>query len=183
MDWDEVFRFVTAIIASIGGAGIIIFALSSWLGKVWATRLLEKEKNMLRKELETTKKDLDIMKETVLRFQNDKLVIYRGVIDVVAKVLAAFDEHYSGRLDPEDAKKHYHEFNQERLRMYGYLGMLAPQSIMDAQDNLMDYLIEVSNGIDQYNWGKVRELALQLLNNIRDDVGIDKHPIEYKGRL
>ena len=32
----EIFQTVSAILISIGGAGTIIFALSSWLGKVWA---------------------------------------------------------------------------------------------------------------------------------------------------
>ena len=34
---------------SLGGGAVIIFAFSSWLGKVWAVRILEKEKHELSK--------------------------------------------------------------------------------------------------------------------------------------
>lgn len=44
MTWDDTFKIVTAMLTSVGGASIIILGLSSWLGKVWANRILEKEK-------------------------------------------------------------------------------------------------------------------------------------------
>lgn len=39
----EVFEVAFAIIISMGGGGAIIFALSSWLGKIWAQRIINKE--------------------------------------------------------------------------------------------------------------------------------------------
>ena len=41
MDWTDVLKIVTDSVASIGVAGGMIFALSSWLGKVWARQILE----------------------------------------------------------------------------------------------------------------------------------------------
>ena len=64
MDWADVFKIVTASVASIGVAGGLIFALSSWLGKVWARRILDREKNELDRELEAKKRELDIFKDT-----------------------------------------------------------------------------------------------------------------------
>ena len=61
--------------------------------------------------------------------------------------------------------------------------MLAPQEVMDAQDELMDHLLEISHGSIEYKWEKVRELGVNFLNEIRVDIGIDKNPIEYRGRL
>ena len=49
MNWEEVFRISTAVLTSLGGGAVIIFAFSSWLGKVWAVRILEKEKHELSK--------------------------------------------------------------------------------------------------------------------------------------
>ena len=67
--------------------------------------------------------------------------------------------------------------------MYGYLGMLAPQSVMDAQDALITFLQEAAEGKKSMgrDWTAMRSLALGLLNEIRKDVGIDKTPIEYRG--
>jgi len=61
--------------------------------------------------------------------------------------------------------------------------MLAPQAVMDVQDKLMDYLLQISNGSESYDWKKVRDLAIAMLNEIRRDIGIDKTPISYNGEL
>jgi hypothetical protein len=78
-------------------------------------------------------------------------------VDVVAAILSSFDSHLMGRLPPEQAAKHFDEFNNQRLRLYGYLAMLAPQSVMDAQDQLMDYLLNIANGKAGYEWPNVRK--------------------------
>jgi len=183
MDWEVVFKFVTASIVSIGVGGATVFALSSWLGKVWASRILDNEKHTLGTELEKTKRELDMVKETILRFQNDKILTYRAIVDVVASILATFDAHKMGRLQSHEAASRFDEFNEQRMRVYGYLAMLAPQSVMDAQDNLMDHLIKISIGSIEYDWEQVRELVIKFLNEIRVDIGIDKNPIAYKGEL
>ncbi|WP_207062515.1 hypothetical protein [Motiliproteus sp. SC1-56] len=183
MNWDDVFKFITAAIASVGVAGAVIFALSSWLGKVWASRILDREKNCLNKELEATKRELDVYKEKFLRNHNDKIVVYRAVIDIVSKLLASFDSFQSGRLKQSDAAKAFDLFNEQRMQAYGYLAMLAPQQAMDAHDRLIDHLIMISNGSAPYEWEKVRDLAVTFINEVRIDVGIDKDPIIYNGEL
>lgn len=61
MEWEVVLKFVTATIAGVGAGGAIVFALSSWLGKVWANRILANEKHILETELEKTKRELECM--------------------------------------------------------------------------------------------------------------------------
>lgn len=56
----EIFETAFAIIVSFGGAGAIVFALSSWLGKVWANRILEEEKKEHQKEIDDYKSRLSI---------------------------------------------------------------------------------------------------------------------------
>jgi len=48
----EIWEIAQAIILSIGGGGLIIFLLSSYMGKIWATRILEKEKRDHKMEIE-----------------------------------------------------------------------------------------------------------------------------------
>lgn len=183
MEWETVFKFVTASIAASGVAGAVIFGLSSWLGKVWASRILSTQEHELKSVLEKTKRELDIIKETTLRFQNDKILTYRAIVDVVARILSSFDSHQMGRLQQDEVGSRFDEFNEQRIRVYGYLAMLAPQSVMDAQDQLMDHLLKIAHGSEAYEWQKVRELAIKLLNEVRKDIGIDKNPIEYRGEL
>ena len=47
--------FFLQILGAIGGASVIIFVLSSWLGKVWAKRILENERQEHRKDIEKYK--------------------------------------------------------------------------------------------------------------------------------
>lgn len=53
-----VFSVATAVLASVGGAGLLLIALSSWLARVWASRILEREKADLTRSIEVTKADL-----------------------------------------------------------------------------------------------------------------------------
>lgn len=169
MQWFEV---AGAILFSIGSAGVILFALSSWLGKVWANRILERERN-----------ELSILKETFLKEHNEKVTTYKTVVDAVSKILADLDKWSLGDLSPEEGKEAFHSFNEKRLRVYGYLGIVAPQAVMDAQDALMEKILLVSKGQEKYEWSEIRERALVLLNEIRKDIAIDKNPISYNGNL
>lgn len=169
MQW---FKLAGAVLFSIGSAGAIIFALSSWLGKVWANRILERERN-----------ELSILKETFLKEHNEKIATYKTAVDVISKILADLDKWTLGHLLPEKGKEAYHSFNEQRMRVYGFLAMVAPQAVMDAQDALMDKILLVAQGKEEYIWAEIRELALALLNEIRTDIAIDKSPISYHGKL
>jgi hypothetical protein len=39
----EIFEIAGAILVSLGGAGVVLFGLSSWLGKIWAERIIKKD--------------------------------------------------------------------------------------------------------------------------------------------
>ncbi len=43
MDVTDVFRIAAAVIASVGGASVIVAGASAWLGKVWADRLMRQD--------------------------------------------------------------------------------------------------------------------------------------------
>ena len=49
MTWEEAFKIAAAVITSLGGGTAIVFVFSSWLGKVWATRILNRERHELEK--------------------------------------------------------------------------------------------------------------------------------------
>lgn len=60
----DLLELSAAILASVGGAGAIIFGLSTWLGKVWAERVLTKEKQRYAEDLETFKSSLALAAES-----------------------------------------------------------------------------------------------------------------------
>lgn len=183
MGLDDALNIVTAGIVSIGGGGLLILGLSSWLGKVWAGRILRDETHALSIQLEETKRDLDVLKEKTLRFQNDKILAYREITEIIAKLLAIMDVHNGRIISWDAAEGPVHEFNEQRLKLYGYLAMLAPQAVMDAQDDLVDHLLLTVSGDIDYKWTEVREKVLFLLNTVREDIGVASGPIVYKGKL
>lgn len=188
----DVWNIAAAIIAAFGGSTLILLAASSWLGKVWASRILEKDRAHFQKELDDLQrkadrdlvdfqKQLDVLKSTEVRVHSDKLMIYRVAIDIVAAMLLTLKKYEEKRLAVVEGVTELDAFEKSRLQLYGYLGMLAPQDVMDSQDLLMDYLLEVIHGESPSDWVRMRGLALNLINAIRRDIGIDKSPIEYRG--
>lgn len=54
----EIVELVIAILSALGGGSAIVFGFSSWMGKVWANRLMVKETAQHAKELETLRMKL-----------------------------------------------------------------------------------------------------------------------------
>ncbi|HWE51329.1 MAG TPA: hypothetical protein VG273_16170 [Bryobacteraceae bacterium] len=54
----ELLSVAGAPLLYLGGASTVLVALLSWLGKVWASRILEREKTELSKSIEMTKAEL-----------------------------------------------------------------------------------------------------------------------------
>ena len=55
----DIWEISSAILASLGGGALIIAAFSSWLGKVWAGRILESDRAKYQAEIEQIKSDLN----------------------------------------------------------------------------------------------------------------------------
>lgn len=56
---NEIWNIAGAILVALGGGGAIVLLMSSWLGKVWANRILESEKAKFQTEFALLKSDLD----------------------------------------------------------------------------------------------------------------------------
>ena len=74
-----------------------------------------------------------------------------------------------------------YDFEVQRLRVYAYLAMHAPQSVMDAYDALCDVILAVIYDGTVMTWDHFRDLAIRVLNEIRKDIGIRPDPIAYRG--
>lgn len=164
---------------SIGGGGIVVFALSSWLGKVWAGRILSKEANALSLKLAEAQSALDLVKQAHLRFQDDKVQAYREIIEVIGKLLATMDAEGGWIMQWDTSTGAIYEFNVQRRKLYGYLVMVAPQSVIDAQDELVDLLLRTSSGEIRNQETEIREKLLSLLNAIREDIGLAPGRINF----
>ncbi len=59
MTLKEACEIAAAVLFSLGGGGTIVVLLSSWLGKVWANRILEQDRAKYASEMEQLKTELD----------------------------------------------------------------------------------------------------------------------------
>src|SRR3989442_667786 len=99
----DVISIGASIVVSLGGGGAIGFALSNWLSKVGADRLMQKERhgyaiqlenlrNSLRlaseEQLASLRSQLDIAKEARVREQFDRVTIYRAAVDLITGIIA-----------------------------------------------------------------------------------------------
>lgn len=195
MTLTEVTSIGASILFSLGGGAAIIFALSSWLGKVWAERLMEAERHSYavkfeglrdslqlasEKQLAALRAQLDISKEAQVQEHSDRVAIYRGTVDLIAGMVAKIQMILLKKRGPLTADE-LHEFEVQRLRVYAYLAMHAPQSVMDAHDALTGVIFEVIYDGKTPTWKYFRELSLAFLNEVRKDIGIRADPVAYQG--
>lgn len=83
MAWSDVFKVIFSMLASVGAASLIIFGLSNWLGKVWANRILEKEKSRYQKDIEKYKSELEELKTNSLRYSGRQFELYNQLWKVL----------------------------------------------------------------------------------------------------
>jgi len=50
MNTTDIWSIASAFLVSLGGGAAIVIALSTWLGKLWASRILEQEKSALQRQ-------------------------------------------------------------------------------------------------------------------------------------
>ena len=198
MKLQDILNVAVTVLASLGGGAAIILLFSSWLGKVWANRIMAEERAKhervlaeLRAKLEKANEEslsklrtgLEIYRETYLKEHSDKLAIYRLATDVITDFLADISMIRIGQKPAGDALD---RFNRGRLKAHGYLAMLAPQQVMNGYDSLIDHLFSILDKPvitnPQEEWKEMRRRAYILINAIREDVGIDKSKIEYQGK-
>ena len=73
MSLSDVLQIVATGVMSIGGGGAIVLGLSSWLGKVWANRLMESEKETHARDLERLRSELQRTNEVELSKLKEEL--------------------------------------------------------------------------------------------------------------
>lgn len=159
---------------------IILIGLSGFIGKLWAEREIRKVSHRHSEKLASVSHELELLRERQLRTHNDKLIIYRHAMDNIVSTLAKLELYVMKKREFLSAEE-LEVFATERLRMYAYIGMLAPQEVMDANDKLTDLLLGVVFNNEQTDWKTIRDHALVLINAIRWDIGIDASEVSYNG--
>jgi hypothetical protein len=118
---EDIFKIATAIIGSLGGGALLVAAFSSWLGKIWANRIMQKDKSKHEQDLEEIKnkfKKLEIEHNVVfseLHKRRAEVVekLHHLIVDTLALVggLLAIKEW-----DSEESKQDYAQKTWDQFR-------------------------------------------------------------------
>lgn len=151
----EVWNVALAVIASLGGGGLIVAALSSWLGKVWANRLMERERAQYAADLERLKSSLESSNRQ-LQAELEKTVFvtrvhfeteFKALADIwrlLARVRAAMSQ-----LRPRGDVLHEGETRESRLNERFSEYAAAVESFVAAADGQSPfYPQEIFNHLD-----------------------------------
>jgi len=107
----DIFAISAAILTSIGGAAAIVFGFSSWLGKVWANRLMENEKNKHSRALEALKNSFHQETESYkIKLKKSELIFekqFEAASELVALQRSFIPRINFPHMDWEDVVDHY----------------------------------------------------------------------------
>jgi hypothetical protein len=154
---DQVFTICISIVTGLGGGAVLIWALSSWLGKVWANRLLEKDRLRYNRELEVVRNELGRASQeylikfsslhaeraVIIRDLHKKLMVAQRMMHSILKVFQAEGEP-SLEEKIKELVKSFNEFYQFYLDCRIYFAPRVCKQIEDLAFKLRDAQIYIT---------------------------------------
>ncbi|MGB8218705.1 MAG: hypothetical protein WCE94_15510 [Candidatus Methanoperedens sp.] len=174
MSWIEIFQIIAGVIVSVGGAGAIILALSSFLGKMWAEKHLESIKTEFQKEIEAYKSQLDILNQTSLRYSGQQFELYNKLWHSLYDLKLAADTLWDEANEPNLRK-----FSQQLKKTIDEI----EKSYLFIEESHYQALIGLLEQFSKYQFGKIEVIQYskrrseeslsqdqfnQLINNNRE---------------
>ena len=165
MEWEDIFKLVIAVFTSVGGATLILFALSSWLGKVWASRILEKDKVKYQSELERIKKgyelDTEKIKSIFLRYTESQFHLYNNLWSSLCDLKFIADDLWE-EASVQNAKKFAKQLKKTKE--------MVEKSILLIEDGHYESLVGILHEFGEYHLGKIRLIELRKRNVEEPDI-------------
>lgn len=176
MRLSELAEIVVSVLLSLRGGGAIVLGLSNWLGKVWAERLMEREKSRYQKELEDFKAKLGRDSDRTAQTLREKLTLYKEAIPPVVDLITRYQLDQT-TMTPALMM----EFEKQRIATSAMLGMFAALPVFEAYNELIDDVFDCLEAKRGFQFSEFRVLGFKVLSEIRRDVGISGDELVYRG--
>ena len=118
---ENIYQIAFILLSSVGGAALIIAVLSSWLGKVWANRILESDKAKYAKELDKIRHQFEIERNQLSIIHDNQKHSFQRLIKSLQKSIKSLEQEYDEDWHPINGK-HYDELNQVAIEESLFLG-------------------------------------------------------------
>ena len=153
MSWKEIFQTISRVIMSVGGAGVIILGLSSYFGGIWAKKYLESIKKKYQKEIGVYKTQLDMIKETALRYSGQQFELYNELWHSLCDLKSTADTLWT-TANKQNLKK----FSQQLKNTINEV----EKSYLFIEDNHYTKLSELLNAFKNYEIRKRKLVQLYM---------------------
>jgi len=167
MDVKEIWSVAGAVILALGGGGVLVFALSSWLGKVWATRIAQAEKARFANDLETYKAELGQLASDRADALTRKRDIYGGLVTSM-RVFSGTP----GSASPAAQR----EFNAA----YDQASLWASEEVAHAVGLLLDLLVKNSASPGAVSNDALKDAYRKCVGAMRRDCGFPDTTFSYR---
>ncbi len=161
MSWNEIFQIISGVIISVGGAGVIIWKLSSYLGEIWAKKHLESIKKEYQKEIEDYKSHLDMLKETTLRYSGRQFELYNQLWHSLYDLKSMADALWE-----EANEQNLRRFSQQLKKTMDEV----EKSYLFIEENHYQELLELLNEFKNYEIEKKRLVQLYMRRSYKQQV-------------
>lgn len=161
------------ILGSIGIGSAIVLGFSSWLGKVWASRIMQEEAQKHRIELEKLKSTSE---QASLNYKH-KIELYKAASEPLINLLIKI--YNSQNLTPDDMI----EFEKGRLNTIAHLGLFASSKVFNDFNDLIDFIHQEIQKPGPLDFKAFRVHALRTLSSMRKDIGVHHDELSYTGKF
>lgn len=162
-----------AIIISLGGSSVLILGVSGWLGKVWASRILEKDKLKYQSELEKIKSELslhmELFKAAGLKYSESQFHLYNDLWRSLCSLKAAGNDLWFAA-----TQSNLRRFAKELAQT----GRKVEESLLFIEDH---HYLELSALFDEFKafrFGKGHLMDIRSRQRA-DEYGMSNEEIEY----
>jgi len=166
------------IFGSVGGSAVLIAGLSNWLGKVWAGRILEKDKKKYQEEIELIKKQYEVhfdgLKAVLLRYSENQFDIYRELWGSLCELKLTTDDLWI-RATPDNVSRFSDQLNKTRFWLEKSSLFIEDehyQRLKGVFDDFEQFLVGKENLVELRNDPHVSENELR--NRTRDIVASNR---------
>lgn len=168
----EYFKLITALVASIGGASVIIVALAKWFGDFLSHRLLDSYNNRHEKELEElkgkyaneleeTKSELEKAKLQFVRYSEKQFELYNDLWKVLLYTKQQADMLWQ-RVDPLQIPAFSEQIRLTRRAI--------DDNLLLIEDEHYNKLIQLIGQFEQFQFGKQKLIDIRIQMESGDDI-------------
>lgn len=155
-----------AVLGSLGGGAFLVFAFSSWLGKVWATRIADAERARFSKELEGYRNEL----QRLLDERRDALIRKRDIYERLASSMRVFLA--SGKSTSDEERREF-------LAAFDRAALWASEEVALALSSFLQYSVRSVSHPDTVTNEKFKDEYRACLNAMRRDCGFPDTKFSY----